>query len=209
MPLAVSIAYLLVSALMLVEGMILRKALRETVWLGRVLGSNGEPARENGPKRLSVGSLAPRFRAKTILGENINSDKFKGHRTILLFVSSEMNDDPEIMPRLAAVIPGLWHRADKSLYVVCTAEAETCKSMIGNLRLPDPDSCALADPYGHVRRAFRITSSPTAVQMDTEGRILQYGYPISMVDGDLPAAADAMREVAQAFSTTNGNTRSA
>jgi hypothetical protein len=205
MPLAVYIAYLLVSALMLVEGMILRRALRETVWLGRVLGSNGEPVRENGQRRLSVGSLAPRFRAKTILGENISSDKFKGHRTILLFVSPEMNDDHEIIARLAAVIPGLQFRAGKSLYLVCTGETEACKSMIGNLLPPGSESFALADPYRHIHRAFRINSDPTAVQMDTEGRILQYGYPLSMIDGDLPAGVDAMQEANQTFSTTRQN----
>jgi len=205
MPLAVYIAYLLVSALMLVEGMILRRTLRETVWLARVLGSNGEPDRENGQRKLSVGNQAPRFRAKTILGENINSNEFKDHRTILLFVSSEMNDDPEIIARLAAVIPGLQVRSDKSLYVVCTGEMETCKSMTGNFLPPGSDSFALADPYGHIHRAFRITSSPTAVQMDTEGKILQYGYPLSMVDGDLPAMVDTMREATQTVLTTRQN----
>jgi hypothetical protein len=205
MPLAVYIAYLLVSALMLFQGMILRRTLRETVWLGRVLGSNGEPDRENGQRKLSVGSLAPRFRAKTILGENISSDKFKDHRTILLFVSSAMNDDPEIIARIAAVIPGLQLRAGKSLYVVCAGETETCKSMADNFLPPGSDSFALADPYGHIHRAFRITTSPTAVQMDTEGRILQYGYPLSMVDVNLPAALDTMLEATQTLSTTRQN----
>jgi peroxiredoxin len=177
MRLLFGVTYALLCGLVILEALVLRQVLRDTVSLKRFYS---EGIGTVVPEGLFGGTSAPEFSAPGLDGEILRVSDFEGYSTILLFLSPQ---DTASVCRgdLSAVIHALWHRVQGHIYLVCSGEEESCRqSARGKCMVPI--RIAL-DIGGEIARSFKITSTPRAVEFDSQGRVVRYGHPENLEAG--------------------------
>jgi hypothetical protein len=167
-------SYIVLCGLMLLELLVLREALRETVWFKRFYSDFGRGPKWEG---LRSGDRAPQFSAAVAeTGDTLQSSDLQGHPTVLVFVSPRESPSP-LYKGLGAVIHALWHRADRHVYLVCEGDRDSCSQFTQAHLDGFPQRQLLLDCDGSIARDFRIKSMPQAVELDQEVRVKRYGKP--------------------------------
>ena len=167
-------SYTVLCGLMLLEVLVLREALRETVWFKRFYSDFGRGPKWEG---LRSGDRAPEFSA-SVAGTRgyLQSSDLQGHLTALVFVSPEESPSP-LYKGLGAVVHALWHRADRYVYLVCEGDKDSCSQFTQAHLEGFPQNQLILDGDGSIARGFRIKSMPQAVELDQEVRVKRYGKP--------------------------------
>ena len=171
------ISYVLLCCVVLLKSAILRHAVREAVQLKSLYLDLKSKVR---PAGLSVGARAPEFSA-SIFGttETLRSSCLRGRSTILLFVDAKETNS-RTYENLGVAIHVWWHRMQGNVYLVCAAEEELCRKVVKDERVKafaDDRVKVILDEKGYITRAFRITETPLAVELDEDMRIVRYGFP--------------------------------
>ncbi len=176
------ISYAALWALVLLELLVLREVLRDTVWLQRLYE---EHRRRRSQDARRHGLAAPEFSAALLGGGRLARADLVGQRHILLFLAP---DDELDATRLESSLHGLWHKAEGGLRLVwCGDEASfhARAQAVHGWRVP-----VALDEGGELRRGFLITTTPSAVMLDPEARVERYGRPLPEEPaGEAPAEA--------------------
>lgn len=121
--------------------------------------------------QLERGQAAPQFSAVALAGTPISSADFAGHPAALLFVSPSC---PSCRATLAE-LDALRYKADGNVIVICRSDRNDCAELAEAYGL---DVLTVADEDQRISRLFGVTSNPTAVIIDEQGRIQSYGRPL-------------------------------
>lgn len=167
-------SYVLLCGIILLESLVLREALRETVRFKRVYARSIQLAGWHG---LAAGTRSPRFSAVALgCDKKLRSSDLKGHSTVLFFISPQGASSP-LYDNLAIVLHGQLHKRKGHVYVVCMGNEDLCKRFATRRLNGFPEKKILVDEDGFIGRAFRITDTPQAVELDSAARVERYGYP--------------------------------
>lgn len=176
------ISYIVLWGFMLLQAVILRQVLRETVWLKHLYGDFALTRRWN---QLPRGTLAPEFVAPILqTGGEVTTADLRGRPTTLMFISTADAASP-LYKELLTSIHGLWHRAEGNLYIVCSGATEQCRQMIPELRFGSDHETSvpvIIDSDGGIARAFLVSRTPTAVTLDEQARIERYGFQLTAIE---------------------------
>jgi|SRR5579871_267798 len=141
--------------------------LREVTVLKRSLVSAGF-SRE---APLVIGSRAPRFTGiDSRTGEKITHSVLHQRPSILMFLSPHCS----ICRVLAASIESVSKKTSFFLMLICTGDTDPCKEVGQSVDIKTP---FLLDPQGDLAELFGISRYPIAVVLDSDRRVLGYGYP--------------------------------
>lgn len=178
--------YAVLWGLVLLQALVLREMLRETVWLERLVQGFGRKT-----ENLPAGTPAPEFELP-VLGEGrtLGPSDLAGDESILLFVEPSA----AVSPAYASLddgIHGLWHKVDGRLYMVCRGSEEECRRFVADRPFRVP---VLVDERGRLGTAFRISVTPNAVRLDADVRVASYGRPISAEEAQAAAEAYKARQ---------------
>ncbi len=129
-----------------------------------------------------IGQQLPPFQVIDVHGLRIDSNRFRGRNTVLLFVSpscpgcARALDDLTLFERRGEVI------------VLCRGDNGDCEQMVKkhSLRVP-----VALDADSRVSNLLHINALPTAVVVDKNGRIGSYGDP--HVDAEAPTPVGVQR----------------
>ena len=166
------ISYLLLLGAVLIEVLVLREALSETVKLkGRLY------TRFDRDDALLPGTRAPRFSA-SLLGSKrtLRTSDLRGHATILFFVSPREATTP-LYKNLGMVLHAHMHKKEGHVYLVCAGTKQACSLFRSTYAKQFPEDKILLDVSGSIVRSFRIATTPRAVELDENGNIARYGHP--------------------------------
>lgn len=161
----------------------LQEAVRRTIRLKQLSSSSRrrKERRHASPHTLPSGTLAPVFTARVGgTGRLVSLSDLKGHSTILLFVSPGESSSP-FYAKLSAGTHALWHKADGHLYIVCRGGEQPCHQIMvdhqveGFSRGHVP---MILDEGGYIAERFLVSSTPQAVMLDEDARIIRYGSPL-------------------------------
>jgi hypothetical protein len=168
-------SYALLWGLVILEALVLREALRRTLWFNRLYSTSVQEVELTG---LPKGSVAPDFSAPLLgTAEMLGTAEFEGHSAILLFVSPT-DTSSSGYKELAAAIHALWHRVEGHIYLICIGSEHACRQRGPNRQIhasADPAPMIL-DEDGQIARGFKVDATPTAVELDGELRIIRYGW---------------------------------
>jgi len=137
---------------------------------------------------LVTGSVAPEFEARDIVnGRVVHSSSLRGRPLALIFVSPTCSSCEAVADELA----GYQRRSGAQLVLLCRGGQADCA---GFVRSHFADSLALLDEDGAAAKRYKVISTPTAVLLDSQGRILRYGFPrpklqLGLEDLELPNTA--------------------
>lgn len=166
-------------ALWLVTSMvaiILRKALKETVWLLRVHRDVSEASR---PDVVPAGTRLPQFALPMLKGgQQLTRRNLIGESSTLLFIAAA-DSSSALYERMAESIHGLWHKAESRLYVVCSGPEEECRHLAESLDFAAGHAMGTPvalDADGGLARSLRINRTPAAIRINKEGRVRQHGF---------------------------------
>lgn len=148
---------------------ILVELLRRGVGVG--WGPSPTPSAGADSKTLRLGTPAPEFIASELFtGERIASATWRGARSVLVFVSPACS----VCEDAAAEMRAFTTKSDMRLVGICRGGPQGC-AQFAHANLPNVP--VLLDNDGAIAQAFRIEQTPTAVEIDEEGRVYRYGYP--------------------------------
>jgi len=171
-------SYALLCGLTLLEGVVLREALRRVIRFRR-LHAAAAAARDLGPW-LPTGTAAPEFSAPELgTGRTIGTSDLRGRSTILLFVSPTEASSPSYQ-HLVEGIHAMWHKVEGNLYLVCSGGDEDCRRFASEHKTAgfgQDQLRGILDPGSAIARKFLITCMPRAVELDEEARVKKYGKP--------------------------------
>jgi peroxiredoxin len=121
---------------------------------------------------LSQGQEAPLFSAVDLSGTAIGGADFAGKITALLFVTP---DCPACVISLEKDLDYLQYKAQGNLIVICKAIREECVRLAERYEITVP---VVADEDESISSLYRISSVPTVVLIDADGRVQSYGQPV-------------------------------
>src|SRR5262245_45023065 len=161
------LSYALLGGLAVLQAMILKRVLRETLRFRRLYLSRLDKMRRLLLDRLPKGTAAPEFQAPLLTtGELINTSHLKGHDSILLFV------DPGASSPFYSQLPfsmhAFWHKTDGHLYIVCNGREELCRTFVNEHLVEDfagHKVPVILDEEGAIARYFLIKNYPQAVSL--------------------------------------------
>lgn len=168
-------SYVALCVLVLLEGLYFRTVLRKVAAMKRVRAI----LKAEAPPKLAAGQLSPQFSVPLVDSEiSLSTADLKGHETILMFVNSR---DGLRVPhgQLATALHALWHKVNGKLFVLCNGDMQGCLKFAESVQigwLPVPFAL---DEGGDVARRFLIETTPAAVELDEDLRIVRYGTPSS------------------------------
>jgi hypothetical protein len=161
--LPVWLAFGALTVVVILNTIVLIGVVRMVVQLYRAVAPAEDPAAPSSRK------LAPTFVARALDGSVVDSARFLGRITALLFVSPTCASCMTTLEQLAVVK----RRAAGNVVLVCDGDASECR--------------ALADTYApvqvvhdvdrRVRHLYDITRFPMAVLIGIDGKIRSYGEP--------------------------------
>jgi len=123
---------------------------------------------------LEGGAPAPIFEAPDLAsGKLFNSRELLGQFALLVFISPGCGTCESVADELVEFSANRSMR----LLAVCSGPEAQCAQFVQQ-HLPAIQ--ALVDRDGEVSNRFRIKRVPTAVQIDADGNVLQYGVPRSV-----------------------------
>jgi peroxiredoxin len=117
------------------------------------------------------GRDVPAFTTLDISGGLIDSAKFRDHLTALLFVSPTCKSCTATLDEVKA----LGARTNGNVVVLCRADHDECVGLAEDAELNVP---FVVDEGLEISRLFDVSSVPTAVLIDEDGRIQRYGHPM-------------------------------
>jgi hypothetical protein len=162
-----ALSYAILWGVIVLEALVLHYILQETLRFKRLITE-------------SEVTPAPHFTAP-VLG----TDKFlgkadlRGDLNILLFVSPD--GVSQLYEKLHIAIHALWHKANGHLYIVCNGSEESCRQLTGDYRVEgfrDDQVPVILDEGGRISASFLIDSTPQAVKINKDGRIVSRGHPL-------------------------------
>jgi hypothetical protein len=172
-------SYALLAGLAVLQAMILNWILRETLRLRKSYVSRLDKMKERMLNQLQKGAPAPEFTAPLLsTGELINTSRFKGHESILLFVNPDVPSP--YYRQLPIVTHAWWHETEGYLYIVCNGREESCRTFV-NEHLVDFNGHVLPvilDEEGSITRSFLIKKFPQSVSLNEDFRVSRYGNPV-------------------------------
>jgi hypothetical protein len=173
-----AISYLAACGVALFESFVLKRILRETLWFCRFYDDLSHGIEW---KILPSGALAPEFSAP-LLGTSqiLSKSSLRELPSILLFISPHEASSSKTYANLGSVIHALWHRVKGRVYLVCAGRKEQCISFAHDRKLMGfaHNRVKVAwDENGEIARAFKITNTPQAVELDQDARVYRYGRP--------------------------------
>jgi hypothetical protein len=173
-----AVSYGILYGLVVLEGLVLREAIRRTVSFKRFYADLGRGGK---PELLAVGTSAPEFSAPVAgTAQSLTREDLRGHPSILLFVSPEEASFPNYQ-KLADGVNALWHKVAGHVYLFCTGGEEACRQFardhhVGqfgeNHRIP-----IVLDEGARIARGLHIGATPQAVELDEDARVKRYGSP--------------------------------
>ncbi|HYO12042.1 MAG TPA: hypothetical protein VE685_02485 [Thermoanaerobaculia bacterium] len=166
-------SYAVLWALVAVQTLVLLEVLRRVVRLKREIHESTPAVVKE--ERLAGGTIVD-FEARELTnGGVVRTGDLRGRPSVLLFLSSDLFGPEDETPEwLLDTVVGLKARSEGHLYIVCEGEAGECSSLG---RREGFDLPVLHDEDGEVRRRFLVPSTPAAVMLDEEARVIQYGRP--------------------------------
>jgi hypothetical protein len=174
-------SYALASGLILLETLVLREALRRAAWIQQFY-RDSQRGREW--HALPPGTPAPKFSLPLLgTGRSLRTADLEGQPTNLFFVSPQ---DAAASPytSLLAALHARWHTMKGYVYLVCTGAKESCRGFAHNHASGFPADKIICDEAGVLAHAFRINSTPQAVELDQDAKVKRYGRPKSLeLDG--------------------------
>jgi len=119
---------------------------------------------------MTSGQAAPPFSTMDLSGAPIDSTRFAGRLTALLFVSPTCSSCTTTLHELNA----LRDKANGNVIVICRAAHDDCMRLaeVHQLNLP-----VVADEDEHISQLYGITAVPTAVLINAHHQIQSYGQP--------------------------------
>lgn len=124
---------------------------------------------------LMMGQIAPEFSLKATNGSTIDNSALSGNLNALLFISP-------LCPTCVATaleIEALGHKTSGNVFMMCEGSESECLTFEATLEGLYP---FMVDESREVGRAFGILKTPTAVLVDSDGRIDKYGNPMRKED---------------------------
>jgi hypothetical protein len=171
----------------------IRQALREVSWLRQFAGIPSKSPSRHRLKGLTAGTPVPHFVGSVLgSGTKFTNRHLKGSPSILLFIEPAP-DDSGLYRRLALVVGQLSDRVDGNLYLVCSAPREKCQFLQSVITahlatLGDSANFAIIeDPHSLISRAFVVERLPAGVRIGENGLIEQYGFPLEVVESEIPS----------------------
>ncbi len=198
-------SYALLGGLAILLALILNRILRETLRLRRLYISRLDKAKELLPDQLRKGAAAPEFTAPLLsTGELMNTSRFKGHESILVFVNPDI---PSLFYRqLPIVIHSWWHDTDGHLCIVCNGREESCRTFVNEHLVEgfnEHKVPVVLDEEGVITRSFLIKKFPRAVALDEDLRVVRYGEPVPSEEAE-PEVDKPQTESNPSESATDG-----
>jgi hypothetical protein len=177
-----TISYGLLCVLVVLETLLLREILRKTVRYKRLFA---DVAGKVQFIKLSPGTRLSDFRGQ-LLGTNrkLSISDFLGHTSILLFINPESSQSYKSLP---AAIHGMWQKSEGHLYLVCNGNEAACRQLVRDNAVSgwaENQVPVVLDPAGKITQQFLIDSTPQAVLLDDEFRVIRYGYPVPQPEED-------------------------
>jgi|SRR5262252_8623343 len=118
-----------------------------------------------------IGQAAPAIGGVDLQGAAVDSVEFGGRLTALLFVSPTCRSCTVTLDELEA----LKSKVKGSVIIVCRAERHECLGLAEKYRSDVP---VVVDKDLTVSKRFHVSTVPTAVVIDKDGRIQSYGHPM-------------------------------
>jgi hypothetical protein len=175
---ALLVSYGLIWVIVLLEGCFVRALVQETAKMKRSLVRCAVGTDFGGLPRHR---RAPRFALPVLDSTNVlTTHALRGRAVTLLFVSPG-EAKAAAYRALTASVHALWHRANGQLYVICSGEEKSCRHL-GATYWPEAHRTELSialDVDGTVRRLFQIVSTPHAVTLDRDARVIKNARPLA------------------------------
>lgn len=163
-----NVSYAVLWALVIVQAVVLREILRDTVWVKRMYEDHRR-RRSQEPK--PHGLQAPEFELRLRGSDRrLTHRDLPGGESVLLFMSP---GDRLSRFHMDASIHGLAHKVEGRSYLIWEGEDDTCGDVAAfaeAYRMP-----LAFDPDGRVARAFLVSTTPSAVLLDEQARVAKYG----------------------------------
>jgi peroxiredoxin len=121
------------------------------------------------------GQPAPIFNLVALSGDTLTTDEFTGRSSALLFVSPDCETCSVTLLELEALLS----KTDGHVVVICRSQADKCAQLAETFGLSVP---VIADSELEISRLFLVTTTPTAVMIDSEGLVQEYGHPMGPDD---------------------------
>jgi len=119
---------------------------------------------------MSKNEKAPEFATVDLSGAIVDSSRFAGHLSALLFVSPNCASCGTTLDELRALLK----KANGNVTVICRGGSEECARLSQYHSL---GSRIVADTDDRISGMYRISSVPVAVMLNEENRIVSYGFP--------------------------------
>jgi hypothetical protein len=74
----------------------------------------------------------------------------------------------------------MWHKMEGRLYVICKGTSESCRQLVNQHLVAEFSQGQIPvalDSDGQITESFRIQSTPQAIELDANSRVLRYGRP--------------------------------
>lgn len=185
------ISYGLLCSLLLLQGLVLYTTLRRAARLSRLYSIAEERQRREANSRWHIppGTRLPGFAAPFLATNRILTDAdLRGHETILLFVSPSDASSVarhQVYHRMGPAFNSMWERAEGEVYLVCRGNRQDCERLVHG-----SPAKAILDETGVLFSSFSIDSTPRAVELDEEMRVIRYGEPDNVRNLIRPFSAD-------------------
>lgn len=126
------------------------------------------------PVPLQAGHPAPPFTAKTLRGEYVTLDTYRGRSIVLLFIS-QCDPCREVIPRYESLLP-MASRSSVDLLLASTDSVERTRAFVDELGTSLP---VLVAPGGanSIMTDYRTRGTPYYCLVDAQGKVGSAGYP--------------------------------
>lgn len=161
--------YLLLWAIVAVQGIFLMGALRQLGIIHLRLGS--DPGVLITPEGLPRGALAPDFEAPiTPTGEMVRRTDFLGRRVMVVFLSPTCMSCKQLIPHLNAIHEE--RRDEVATLVVCHGAEGSCAEFVRRFGVRPR---VVADLQNVIATSFGVSATPFAYLLDESGHVLIRG----------------------------------
>jgi len=178
------ISYAALWGIVAFETLILRQVVTAALSIKR-RNSRSDGRRQ--PLGLPVGAPAPDFSGPLVnTSGTLTAGRLKGRPTGLLFVSPVEAVVPGYPTLVTFATHTLWHKLEGHMYFICSGNEQDCERIASAIDVAcgEKHRAMVVDEEGRIARAFQVATTPMAVELDEDLRIIQYGYP------KLPKEAD-------------------
>jgi hypothetical protein len=167
------VSYALAWATLAAEAAMLVAIVEETAWLKRL-----DVQHRQFTKWPRLRGRVPSMKLRLLGGGELSLDSLVGESFILFFVAPA-HATRASYNQLATSVHALWHRANERLFVICSGPEDECNTLADQIHTSTSIHMppVAVDEDESVGRAFLVTSTPQAVEVDSDGRIERYGRP--------------------------------